>query len=248
MTISVGVRAGTRPAGAAASAQQDRRFFMTMALVILAVVFVGFAPTYYLRGMYHAEPLHSVFRVHGAIFSIWVLLFIAQTTLVSLKRTDIHRRLGLVALALVPVMLVVGYMAALTAARRGFSVPGLPPPLVFLAVPLFDLPVFACLVGPALYFRKQPAIHKRLMLLAMISILPAAIARLPHLLPFGPLAFFGLADLLIVACMVYDWFTRGRVSPAFLWGGLFVTASQPLRLMVGGTSAWIAFAQWLTAG
>jgi len=224
----------------------DRRFFMSMAVVIALVVFIGFAPTFYLRAFYHTDPLQSVFRVHGLVFSAWVVLFVVQTALVSARRTDIHRRLGVLGAALALLMLVMGYMAAVTAARRGFSTPGLPPPLVFFAVPFFDLLVFATLVGFALYLRRTPAAHKRLMLLATIAVLTAAIARLPYVLPLGPLAFFGLTDLLVFAAMAYDRWTRGRVHPALLWGGLFLIVSQPLRLFIGGTDAWLAFATWLT--
>lgn len=226
--------------------RHDRRFFMGMALVIAAIVFAGFAPTFYLRTFYHPEPLQSVFQIHGLVFSAWVVLFVVQTALVSARRTDIHRRLGVVGGGLALLMLVVGYQAAVTAARRGFSTPGLPPPLVFFAVPVFDLLVFATLVGAALYLRRTPAAHKRLMLLATIAVLTAAIARLPYVLPLGPPAFFGLTDLLVVAAMVYDWRTRGRVHPALLWGGLFLIASQPLRLAVSGTDTWLALATWLT--
>ena len=113
-------------------------------------------------------------------------------------------------------------------------------------MPFFDLVVFATLVGSALYLRRTPAAHKRLMLLATIAVLTAAIARLPYVLPLGPLAFFGLTDLLVVATMVYDWWTRGRVHPALGVGRLFLIASQPLRLAIGGTQTWLAFATWLT--
>ncbi len=224
----------------------DRRFFMSMAVVIALVVFVGFAPTYYLRPIYYAEPLPSLFRLHGLVFSAWIVLFVVQTALVSARRTDIHRRLGLLGAALALVMLVMGYLVAVAAARRGFSTPGLPPPLVFLAVPIFDLVAFATLVGSALYLRRTPAAHKRLMLLATIAVLTAAIARLPYVLPLGPLAFFGFTDLLVFAAMAYDRWTRGRVHPALLWGGLFLIASQPLRMAIGGTGTWLAFATWLT--
>ena len=84
------------------------------------------------------------------------------------------------------------------------------------------------------------------MLLATIAVLTAAIARLPYVLPLGPLAFFGLTDLLVLAAMAYDRWTRGRVHPALLWGGLFLIASQPLRMAIGGTGTWLAFATWLT--
>jgi hypothetical protein len=85
------------------------------------------------------------------------------------------------------------------------------------------------------------------MLLATISILAAAIARLPFgILKAGPPAFFGLTDLFIVACLLYDLIARRRIHRATAWGGLLIVASQPLRLMLGGTSAWMSFATWLT--
>jgi hypothetical protein len=86
------------------------------------------------------------------------------------------------------------------------------------------------------------------MLLATISILPAATARLPFafIQQAGPIAFFGLADLFIVACVLYDFAERGRVHHATLWAGLFVMVSQPLRLVIGNTDAWLSFATWLT--
>jgi hypothetical protein len=71
--------------------------------------------------------------------------------------------------------------------------------------------VFGILVGAAFYFRRQLDIHKRLMLLATITLMPAAVARLPFdfILNGGPLVFFGLSDLFILPCLIYDWITRG---------------------------------------
>jgi hypothetical protein len=226
--------------------RSDRVFFTAMSVLLAAVVFAGFAPTYYLRSVYRAEPLARVFQVHGAIFTAWMLLLVVQTSLVAGRRVDLHRKLGVAGAVLAVLMLVAGYEAAMTAARHGFSVPGLPPPLIFLAVPLFDLVVFAALVGAALLLRRSPAAHKRLMLLATVAIVPAAIARLPHLLQYGPLMFFGLGDLFVVACLVYDRLSRGAMHPATIWGGLFLLVSQVGRLAVSGTDAWMAFARWLT--
>lgn len=244
MTTSAAV--ATPSAGAKRAPLTEHRFFLAMSLVIAAIVFVGFAPTYYLRAWYHTEALPSVFQVHGLVFTAWVVLYVTQTALVSARRTDIHRRLGLAGGALAVLMLVLGYLAAIAAARRGFSTPGLPPPLVFLAVPIVDLIVFGVLVGAGLYLRRTPAAHKRLMFLSTVAVLTAAIARLPYVLPLGPLAFFALTDLLIVAAMIFDRRTRGRIQPALLWGGVFLMASQPLRLFISGTDAWLAFATWLT--
>jgi hypothetical protein len=142
---------------------------------------------------------------------------------------------------------VVGTLTAIIRAKQGAAPPGGPPPLVFLAIPLVDMVVFSILVGAGFYFRRRPDIHKRLMLLATISILAAAIARLPfELLKAGPPAFFGLTDLFIVAVIAYDLITRRRIHRATVLGGLLIIASQPLRLMLSGTSAWMSFATWLT--
>jgi hypothetical protein len=94
--------------------------------------------------------------------------------------------------------------------------------------------------------RRDPQSHKRLMLLATINLLTAAIARWPGVLQAGPLAFFGLTDLFIVALAVWDFRTRGRLHPVTLWGGLALIVSQPLRLVASGTEAWLAFARWAT--
>jgi hypothetical protein len=107
--------------------------------------------------------------------------------------------------------------------------------------------MFSVLVTASLYYRHQSEIHKRLMLLATIAILTPAIARLPFaFLANGPLAFFGLTDLILLACVFYDVVSRRRLHPAYLWGGLVLVASQPLRPAVGGAVAWLAFARWLT--
>src|SRR5207302_915251 len=89
----------------------------------------------------------------------------------------------------------------------------------FLAIPIFDMVVFSALVATALAMRRDKETHKRLMLLAFISIVVAAVARLPGMLPRGPLAFFGAGYLFIVVAVVYDLVSRRRVHKAYLWGG-----------------------------
>ena len=93
---------------------------------------------------------------------------------------------------------------------------------------------------------RDPQGHKRWMLLATIGLLTAAIARWPGVFQLGPLAFFGLTDLFIVALGIWDLRSRGRLHPVTLWGGLAIIVSQPLRLMVSGTEPWLAFARWAT--
>jgi hypothetical protein len=227
--------------------RRTRRFYVGMALAIAITVFAGFSRSYFLKAHYGTPELSVLLHVHGVIFTTWVLFFLAQTTLVASGRTYLHRRMGVVGALLAALVLIVGTATAILRVKGGSApIPGVPP-LSFLAIPLFDMLVFAILVGTALYFRHRLELHKRLMTLAMISMLPAPIARLPFdLLKAGPPAFFGLADLFIVALLVYDLATRRKVHPATAWGGLLIVASQPLRLLISGTPTWLAFAGWLT--
>lgn len=227
--------------------RRERLFYLGISLLIAVTVFAGFAPTYFLKSYFGAPPLIPLLHLHGLVFSSWIVLLLTQTTLVAANRTDIHRRLGIVGGVVAATMVVVGTLTAITRASQGAAPPGGPPPLVFLAIPLFDMLVFLILVSAGFYFRRRSDVHKRLMLLATISILAAAIARLPFsILKAGPPAFFGLTDLFIVICIVYDLVTRRRVHRATVWGGLLIILSQPLRLVISGTSAWMAFATWLT--
>ena len=185
-------------------------------------------------------------HLHGFVFTSWLVLFVTQTTLVAAHRTDIHRRLGVAGGVIAVLMVLLGVTTALIRANQGATpLPGVSP-LSFLVVPLGDMFVFAILVGAGFYYRRRPDVHKRLMLLATVSILAAAIARLPFaIMQAGPPAFFGLTDVFVVVCVLYDLITLRRIHRATAVAGLFIVASQPLRLMLGGTHAWLSFAAWL---
>jgi hypothetical protein len=231
----------------AARALQERVFFSGMAIALTLIAFVGFAPSYYLKAHFHAPPeLTPLLHWHGAAFTLWMVLLVAQTSLVASGRIAIHRKLGVAGVLLAACMIVLGGMVAITRAAEGALGPPGIPPLVFLSVPLVGLVVFAALLGAAIYFRRRPDFHKRLMLIATMELITAAIARWPGVLPLGPLGFFGLTDLLIVVIAIYDYLTRGRIHAATLWGGLFLVVSQPARLFISGTQTWQAIAVWLT--
>lgn len=227
----------------------DRKFYTGMAIAMLLTVLVGFAPTYYLTPVMGGPSFVPLTHLHAALFSSWVVLFMVQTSLVAARKVAAHRRLGIAGAILALSMVVIGASTAIAAAARGGSIsaPQDIPPRVFLVVPLFDVAVFGTLVGSALYLRRNKEAHKRLMLVAYSAILTAAIARWPLIQPMGVLAFFAITDLFIVAGAVYDYRTRGRVHPAYIYGGLLLVISQPLRLFVGGTEVWMRFATWLTS-
>lgn len=229
------------------SANALQGFYTLAAWAAAGIVVLGFAKTYYLKALFGTPSLSPLFHIHGFVMSLWIVLFVVQTQLVASHKIALHRKLGMFGGLVALAVLVVGFLGAVTAARMGRS-PG-PPPLVFLVVPMGDLVVFATMVGFGLWHRTQRDIHQRLMLLSCMGILGAAIARIPleAITKAGPLAFFGLTDLLILICIAYDRIKTKRFHPAFVWGGLFIFLSHPLRLMLGGTGLWMRFATWLTS-
>jgi hypothetical protein len=225
--------------------ENARRLYTWAAVVAVFIVLTGFARTYYLKGFFGTAALSGLVHVHGIVMSLWITLFVVQVRLVAAHRTNLHRRLGVFGGILAGLVLIVGVTTALAAARRGGA--SEPPPLVFLAVPLGDMTVFAVLCAIGFFYRRRGDIHKRVMLLTCAVFLTAAIARIPidFILNGGPLVFFGLSDLFLLACVAFDTVKHRRLHPAFLWGALFIIASQPLRLMLSGTQIWMRFATWL---
>jgi hypothetical protein len=234
-------------AAAVRTKRRTRRFYVGMAIAIAITVFAGFSRTYFLKAYYGTPELSRLLHLHGLVFTTWVLFFLAQTILVATGKTYIHRRMGIAGAVLAVIVVVLGTTTAILRVKGGSApIPGVPA-LSFLAIPLFDMLVFAILVGAALYFRRRLEAHKRLMTLGMIALTSAPIARLHFpMLPPGPATFFGLTDVFILVLLVYDLATRRKVHPATIWGGLLIVASQPLRLMISATPAWMAFAGWLT--
>jgi hypothetical protein len=238
------------PLGTPAHTQTERRgsrLYVAMAVIAAALVFAGFARTFYLNLYFAKLNLSGLRIIHGIVFSCWLILFVVQTSLVSAKRVDLHRKFGVFGAVLATLMVILGTAMGINAAKYGTTNPGLPPPTVFLVVPIFDMVVFAILFASAFYYRRKPDMHKRLMLVATISILPAAIARILFL--FGVQSVlvpaFVLADVLLLGCILYDSVISRRLHRAWLWGGLLVILSFPLRLMIAPTAAWQSFAHWL---
>lgn len=230
-----------------ASRSIERRLYTLAAVATLLVVLAGFARTYYLKLAFGTPPLSLLLHVHGLVMTAWFVLFIVQARLVAGGRTDLHRRLGVFGAVLALAVLVLGTTVAVTGARLGHVPPNAPPPLVFLAIPLGDMVVFAILVGSALWFRRRSDIHKRLMLLSCVGLLTAAIARipLPWLQQGGIVAFFLVTVVLVLACVSWDTVVHRRLHPAFGWGAALIAVSWPLRLALTQTPQWQSFAQWV---
>jgi uncharacterized membrane protein YozB (DUF420 family) len=220
---------------------KDRVFYTGMAVFMAIIVFVGFSPTFFQRPA-ELPALAPLFTLHGVVFSAWMALLIVQTSLIAADRRAWHRTLGAFGAALALGMIVLGMLAAINSLNRGVApLPGLDP-RSFFAIPVRDIVTFAMFVGAAVYWRRDAEMHKRLMLLATIALLAAAIARTPGVVQFGPPMFYGLQDLLIVIGMVYDRITRGAVHRVWWWGLGLTLGSQVLFLAIAKTGPWLAFA------
>jgi hypothetical protein len=221
-----------------------------MAVAILVVAILGFAPTYFLRPILPvptpAPPaLTHLVHLHALLFTAWVVLLYIQTRLVAAQRIDLHRRLGFIAAGVAIVMVVVGVLVALHAVLRGIAPFGIDPHR-FLIVPLVAITLFAAFVGAGIRVRRRnPQAHKRYMLLGTIALLPPAIARWALLLGLGPPVVLAVATMFVVPLFVWDWKTLGRIHPVTLWGGLIIAASGPLRLLLSRTDGWVVASHWL---
>lgn len=239
----------TLAAPATGARRAERLFYGGMAALVTVLVFLGFGPSYYLRPVFRpAQPLSRVLHVHGFVFTVWVGLFVTQAALVSARRVDLHRRLGLFGAAWAALMIPVGAAAALHVAAAATG------PLAlelrrFLAVQAFDLGVFATLVGAGIVKRRDTQAHKRFLLLATLSLLPPAVARLPFPpdLPGGIVTIFLLCWLAVLPLVAFDLKTLGRIHRATLAGALLILLSIPARFLLAASDGWLRFADWLVA-
>ncbi|WP_162806640.1 hypothetical protein [Sphingosinicella terrae] len=236
--------------------RSERGFFVAMAAAMLFTVLVGFAPTYYLlpwlqgvtvRGVAGAAALTPIVHVHAIIFSAWILLFIAQTSLVAIGRTDLHRWLGPAALAFAPLVVAVGLWTAIDSGRARNTPPGWANAEAFLALPFTSIGLFGGFVAAGFVWRRRSDVHKRLMLLGTIAMMVPALARIvrnfdPPLLPPGVAGALVLVNLFLAALVAFDLSRRGRIHPVTFWGVAIHLLSWPFRLHVGETGAWQAFA------
>jgi hypothetical protein len=228
-----------------------QRFYQYMATAILLAVFVGFARTYFLKSLTGWPPAPAIMHWHGALFTGWMVLFFAQATLIATGRPVWHRRLGVAGIALAVAMIAMGLPMTVQAAREGFTGVIQPPPgvaidpIAFSVQGFVDLGLFAAFLVAALWWRGRPDLHKRLMLLATISLLPAALARIP--LPGNSRLVVALllAVAFVAAQPLHDRLTRGRIHPVGLWGGIAFLVSLPGRVVLGTSDAWHDFMGWL---
>jgi len=229
----------------------EHPYFVGAALAIAAIIFAGFAPSYYLRAWFDTHSLPLLVQVHGFIMTAWVALFVTQVLLAARRRIPLHRRLGALGAILAVLIVVVGMMTLIAAATREVHANSHSPQAAFFLMLLcfntVDLLVFATLVTGAILLRKRGDWHKRLMLLATASLLGPALARLP-------LSFFDsnvhalyVMYACILLCAIIDTARHRRLHPVFAWGAPSIIVIFHVTFLVAATPAWMNLARMLIA-
>ncbi|MCF8878198.1 hypothetical protein L5876_00025 [Hyphobacterium sp. SN044] len=210
-------------------------FFAAMGWLQAALVFAGFAPTYFLRDA-ALPPLSMLMQVHGAIFTVWILLVAIQASLIPAGRVLLHMKLGLASIGLMAVMVPLGFVALVDAYARGASFMGSAE--TFVMLPLFDIVGLAVFWGLGVLNRHRPDWHKRFMLLAGIYAILPATARIGH--AYFDNAVLGLIlQMAIFAVFIgYDLFRRKAVHPVTLIVLAAAIGRTVLLFTVGTTEAW----------
>lgn len=250
--------AAARPVARAA---RTGSIHLQLAYACAAVGVLGFAPSFWFPLLTGRGTLAPILYLHAFVFYGWLALFVAQARLVATGRTARHRELGVLGVSVATAMCFVGVAAAVGSMRQTAAAGFTEQALGFSVVPLTGIAFFAVLFALAVINVRRPDVHRRLMLVATVSLLNAAVGRLFLLAVGGPPPAAGvepppvlftvpaglLTDLLLVPALVHDWKTLGRVHPTYWVAGAALVASQLLRVPLAASPAWHAVAGWVSA-
>jgi hypothetical protein len=224
------------------------RFYALAALMLALIVLIGFARTYYLRHWFDVPPITTLLHLHSIAFTAWFALFIIQTRLIAAQNYRTHMQLGIAGVALAVAVVILGVATAVISASAPRPRPGGLNSQQFVLVPLVGITLFATFVAIAVALRKKAQLHKRFMMLAMITVLGPPVARLIQQTNFGAHVLAiqtAVPAVFIIGCMINDWVKHRVVHPVYLYGGIIVVASWPLRFAIARTAGWEHVGQWL---
>jgi len=218
----------------------SRYFYLSMSWVMTAVVVWGFSHTV-VQNLFRAQPTRPwLLWTHGVAFSTWMVFFIAQSTLVRVRRVSIHRALGWFGAALATLMVVLGFTVAVYMTRWDMTVLHQTGIASFLSIPFLDMAAFGTCVALAIVWRKKPDFHRRLLFIATCELLDAGIGRFDFW--FNHSIFYIGVDLFIVAGMIRDLVVDGRIHKVYLYALPVLLVGQTLAVYL-----WRANPAWWQA-
>ena len=230
-----------------------RWFYMGMAAFAFAFSIAAFGPSL-VNTAGRKGPTTALVAAHGVVYFAWLAIFLAQTVLVRTKRVGLHRRLGTASAFLALAVVILGYLTAVGYARRGFDMSGdlgaFGAPWRQLPFMLLDLLMFTILVSAGYAFRRHAAIHKRLMLLAVVgALMPASITHLTGHYPLlrgFPLMTLAVLVLFLASSAIYDFCAFRRIHPVSLWVALAIFAADNLcARVIAPSAAWQSVFTWI---
>ena len=224
------------------------RFYGLVAWVLVALVVAGFARTFYLRAWFDVPPITLLLQLHGLLFSAWFALYVVQTRLIAANNVRAHMKLGIAGVVLAALVVAVGLVTTVASASAPRMRPmGMSSPQ-FVLVPLVAILTFGALVAAAVSYRHRPAVHKRLMTLAMITVLGPPVARL-IVLANQRESFLAIqttvAAAFVIWCLIADWVRHRVVHPIYVVGGTLLVLSWPLRAAIAQTAGWENIGAWM---
>jgi len=216
----------------------DQFFYFGMALLLATIVVYGFSHTVGDSLIHPDVPPPAIFYFHAAVFSSWVVLFIVQSGLARSRNVALHRRLGWFGVVLGGAVPILGLAIAVTSQQGAES-------HVFFAVSVNDMLLFATAFWLAVYWRRQPEFHRRLMLIATCGLMGAALARFP-IIPGIPWAYAGVDGLILLGAL-RDLVVQGRVHVVYRYALPCVIVGQALALylFLGAPQAWVAILHFI---
>jgi hypothetical protein len=211
------------------------------ALLVLTAA-VGFLPRM-IRALVAGQlPPDWIIHVHVAVYWLWLALFSAQTINAALGRMTVHRRLGKVLIAYGVLMFLAGLGVTFNRILKQIQAGDVDLARRVNLEPMVDMVVFPVLFSLAIYFRRQPELHKRLMIVTATQLMYAAVVRIDVVPLHHRWAFLLVWTAPILLGMAHDWVTRRLVHPVYLFG-LALLAVLVNRMSWVDSSLW----RWLIA-
>ena len=232
--------------------KSDRFFYSAAGAVFLLMMVVGFHPFITsgsgLAGRKIDPVVFPLVLVHGLAIAAWYVLFFIQSLLITVRNRRIHMKLGWSVIVIALTIACTGSLVAIRSVQitpAAFHFFGMEYSR-FLLVMLTEIALYTFFVAAGVLVRKQPKIHRAMMLLASLTLLAGATARMPFLYPFfgetgwvglfGPVFCLG-ATLLLVRFTMTRTLDRGFAAGYAFWVIAFIV-SEKLSL----TNTWSRWA------
>jgi FtsH-binding integral membrane protein len=223
----------------------DRYFYFAMSLASAAAVVAGFSQTIDDQLLHPAIAPPPILWVHGLTFSAWIMIFILQSALVRTRHVKWHRTIGWLAAAVALIMVPLGLATAIAMVHFETYSLHMPHRYAFLAVPFFDIGTFGLCMALAIYWRKNPEFHRRLVFFATCALLVAAFARMDHAFArHHNLSYLG-ADLMLALGIGRDLLVNRSIHTVYRIGVPLYCIAQfgVIYLAAIGPDWWVRIGQ-----